>query len=69
MILRKKAEIDRLVQVKVKAIVIEPLLLYMKRMTVKKIDLLCSEQKETPRDHKEPLLALVICLENAQYVP
>ena len=69
MILRKKAEIDRLVQVKVKVIVVGPPLPYKKMKTVRKIDLSCSEQKETPRDHKEPLLALVICLENAQYVP
>ena len=69
MILKKKVEIDLLVQIKVKAIVVGPLLLYKKMMTAKKIDLSCSEQKETPRDHKEPSLALVIYLESAQYVP
>ena len=69
MILRKKAEIDRLVRVRVIVIAVGPLLPYKKMKIVKRIDLSCSEQKETPRDHKEPLLALVICLENAQYVP
>ena len=69
MILKKKVETDLLVRINVKVIVIGPLRLCSKRMTVKKIDLSCSEQKETPRDHKRPLLALVICLGNAQYVP